>query len=171
MKINLKELSLFSMLSAIMVVSKLLLEAIPNFHLLAVFTIATTVVYRGKALYVIYGYVFLQGIIAGFNPWWVIHLYVWTILWGITMLLPRGLNRGKATVMYMTVSALHGLLYGTLCAPVQMLFFGLKLSAVPVWILSGLPFDLVHAAHNLLLGLLIMPIIMVLIYAKKHTDS
>ena len=56
MKINLKEMATFSLLAAIMLVSKLLLEAIPNFHLLAVFTVAITVVYRQKALYPIYLY-------------------------------------------------------------------------------------------------------------------
>ena len=103
MKLNLRETVTFSMLSAIMIISKLLLEAIPNFHLLAVFTIAMTVVYRQKALYPIYLYVLLQGVIAGFNPWWVIHLYIWTVLWGVVMLLPRKMKPVTATVVYTIV--------------------------------------------------------------------
>lgn len=169
MRINLKELATFSMLSAIMLISKLLLEAIPNFHLLAVFTVAMTVAYRQKALYPIYGYVFLQGIIAGFNPWWIPHLYLWTVLWAVVMLFPKNMGKITATVVYTVVCALHGLFYGTLYAPSQALIFGLNFKGMIAWIISGLPFDLVHAAHNLILGMvLIMPIIMVLNYTKKY---
>ena len=169
MKINLKELVTFSMLSAIMLISKLLLEAIPNFHLLAVFTIAMTVAYRQKALYPIYGYVFLQGIIAGFQPWWIPHLYLWTVLWAVVMMLPKRMNPIVATIVYTVVCTLHGLFYGTLYAPLQALMFGLGFKGMITWIIAGLPFDLTHAAHNLVLGVvLIMPIIMVLNYTKKH---
>lgn len=169
MKINLKELTTFSMLSAIMLISKLLLEAIPNFHLLAVFTVAMTVVYRQKALYPIYLYVLLQGLVAGFNPWWVPHLYLWTVLWAIVMILPKRMKPLIATIAYTVVCALHGLLYGTLYAPAQALMFGLNFKGMITWIIAGLPFDLVHAAHNLILGMvLIMPIIMVLKYTKKY---
>lgn len=162
MKPTLKELVTFSMLSAIMLISKLVLEAIPNFHLLAVFTISITVVYRQKALYPIYLYVFLQGVVAGFNPWWVPHLYLWTVLWGAVMLLPKNMPKGIAAVVYTLVCGLHGLFYGLLYAPAQALFFGLDLEGMITWWVAGLPFDVVHGVHNLLLGLLIMPIISVL---------
>lgn len=169
MKLNLKELVTFSMLSAIMLISKLLLEAIPNFHLLAVFTIAMTVAYRQKALYPIYLYAFLQGVVGGFSLWWVPHLYIWTVLWGVVMLLPRKMKPVTATVVYTIVCALHGLLYGAIYAPAQALMFGLSFKGMITWIIAGIPFDLVHAAHNLILGMvLIMPIIMVLRSADKY---
>ncbi len=172
MKINLKELATFSMLSAIMLISKLLLEAIPNFHLLAVFTIAMTVVYRQKALYPIYLYVFLQGIVGGFGLWWIPHLYLWTVLWGVTMLLPRNMNKITATIIYTTVCALHGLFYGTIYAPSQALLFGLDFRGMIAWIITGFPFDLIHAAHNLILGaVLIMPIVMVLSKTEKYLQN
>ena len=166
MKLNLKELVTFSMLSAIMLISKLLLEAIPNFHLLAVFTIAMTVVYRQKALYPIYLYAFLQGVVGGFSLWWAPHLYIWTVLWGVVMLLPRKMKPVTATVVYTIVCALHGLSYGVLSSLSQAPIFGLSFLQM---IIAGIPFDLVHAAHNLILGMvLIMPIIMVLRSADKY---
>lgn len=171
MKINLKELATFAMLAAMMIASKLILEFIPNFHLLGVFTIAMTVVYRQKALYPIYLYVLLQGIVAGFNPWWVPYLYIWTVLWGITMLLPKRMPKAVASVVYIMLCGLHGLAFGTLYAPAQALMLGLNLNGMITWIISGLPFDVVHAVHNLLLGTLIMPIVMVLSRAEKYTRS
>ena len=64
-----------------MYASKMLMELAPNIHLLGVFTIAFTVVYRKKALYPIYIYVLLNGIFSGFSAWWLPYLYIWTILW------------------------------------------------------------------------------------------
>lgn len=162
MKINLKELAVFSMLAALMLVSKLMLEAIPNFHLLGVFTVAMTVVYRRKALYPIYLYVFMQGIIAGFNLWWLPYLYIWTVLWGMTMLLPKKMPTAVATVVYIAVCGLHGFLFGTLYAPAQAVMFGLNFKGMIAWIIAGLPYDIVHGVHNLMLGILIMPIIKIL---------
>lgn len=169
MKINIRETAVFSMLAAIMLISKLLLEAIPNFHLLAVFTVAMTVVYRQKALYPIYLYVFLQGVVGGFGVWWIPYLYIWTVLWGAVMLLPRNMKKLTATIVYTAVCALHGLLYGFIYAPSQALLFGLDFKGMVAWIIAGIPFDLIHAAHNLILGaVLIMPIIMVLSKTEKY---
>ena len=80
MKLNVKEMAVFGMLGALMFASKLLMEVAPNIHLLGVFTMAFTIVYRKKALYPIYIYVLLNGIFSGFATWWVPYLYLWTIL-------------------------------------------------------------------------------------------
>ena len=98
------------MLGTVMYVSKMIMEVAPNIHLLGVFTIAYTVVYRKKALYPIYIYVFLNGIFSGFAGWWIPYLYIWTILWGIVMLLPPNMPKKLKPVVYMTVCAVHGFL-------------------------------------------------------------
>ena len=93
MKLTAREIAIFGLLGALMYASKMLMELAPNIHLLGVFTIAFTVVYRKKALYPIYIYVLLNGIFSGFNTWWVPYLYIWTVLWGVTMLLPKKLPK------------------------------------------------------------------------------
>ena len=60
MKLTTRELTIFAMLGAVMYASKTIMEFAPNIHLLGVFTIAFTVVYRKKALYPIYIYILLQ---------------------------------------------------------------------------------------------------------------
>ena len=82
-------MAVFAMLGALMYASKMIMEVAPNVHLLGVFTIAFTVVYRKKALYPIYTYVLLNGIFCGFATWWIPYLYLWAVLWGATMLLPK----------------------------------------------------------------------------------
>ena len=147
------------MLAAIMFVSKLLMEALPNMHLIGVLTMAYTLVFRKNALIPIYLYVLLNGIYAGFNMWWVPYLYIWTLLWGATMLLPGNMKPRTQCIVYPTVCAIHGLLYGTLYSPAQAIMFGLDFDGMIAWIIAGIPFDLIHAAGNLVLGILIVPIV------------
>lgn len=165
MKLTIRETAVFGMLGGVMYASKLVLDVLPNIHLLGMFTMAFTLVYRGKALYPIYTYVLMLGIFNGFSPWWVPQLYVWTILWGITMLLPR---RKLPVPVYMIICGAHGLLYGVLYAPAQALLFGLDWNGMLAWIAAGLPFDLIHAVSNFCCAALIMPVTKAIALAERR---
>ncbi len=147
------------MLGAVMYASKLLMEVAPNIHLLGVFTIAFTLVYHKNAFYPIYIYVILNGIFSGFAVWWVPYLYVWTVLWGAVMLLPKHLPKKIRALVYMAVCAGHGFLFGTLYAPAQALLFGMSFQGMVSWIIAGLPFDFIHGVSNFFCGILIVPVI------------
>ena len=162
MKLSVKELAVFGMLGTLMCISKYVMEFLPNMHLLAVFTVAFTVVFRKKALYPIYIFVFLVGLFSGFSVWWLPYLYIWAVLWGAVMLIPKNINPKIAPFVYIAVCSLHGFLYGTIYAPAQALLFGLDFKGTVAWIVAGLPFDMVHGFSNLILGVLIVPIIKVL---------
>ncbi|KAI4443558.1 hypothetical protein FMM80_11250 [Schaedlerella arabinosiphila] len=166
MKPTTREITIFAMLGAVMYASKLLMEVAPNIHLLGVFTIAFTVVYRKKALYPIYIYVILNGIFSGFAVWWVPYLYVWTVLWGAVMLLPKHLPKKIRALVYMAVCAGHGFLFGTLYAPAQALLFGMSFQGMVSWIIAGLPFDFIHGVSNFFCGILIVPVITALRLAE-----
>lgn len=157
-----REMAVFAMLGALMYLSKMLMEWAPNIHFLGMFTISYTLVYRKKALIPIYVFVLLTGIYAGFNLWWVPYLYIWTVLWGAAMLLPRNLPKKAAVPVYMALCALHGLCYGTLYAPWQAIAFHLNLKGTLAWIAAGFPYDVVHALGNLAAGTLIVPVVTLL---------
>ena len=128
------ELVIFPMLGAVMFCSKVIMEAIPNVHLLGMFTVTYTLVFRWKALIPIYVFVALTGLYAGFAPWWVPYLYVWAVLWGMAMLMPRRIPKKAKAVVYPIVCALHGFAFGILYAPGQALLFGLDFKAMIPWI-------------------------------------
>ena len=155
----LKELVLFSLLGALMFASKLLTEALPNVHLLAMLTIAYTVVFRAKALIPIYVFVSLTGLFYGFGLWWVPYLYLWALLWGAAMLLPRNMPPKTAALVYMSLAAVHGLCYGLLYAPFQALAFGLDRQGMIAWIIAGLPWDVAHGISNFCVAALTLPVI------------
>lgn len=151
--------------------SKVILEFAPNIHLLGVFTISYTIVYRKKALYPIYIYVLLNGLFSGFSAWWVPYLYIWTVLWGAVMLLPKKMPKAVKPFVYMTVCAVHGFLFGTLYAPVQAVLFGLSFEGMIAWIAAGLPWDFLHGVSNFFCGILIMPIVSVLRLAERYAEK
>lgn len=162
MKLSAREIVTFAMLGTVMYVSKIIMEFVPNVHLLGVFTITYTLVYRKKALYPLYVYVLLNGIFAGFATWWIPYLYIWTILWGVTMLLPKNIPSKVRPFVYMGVCAMHGFLFGTLYAPAQAILFHLDFKGMVAWIIAGLPWDLIHGVSNFFCGILIVPLTKVL---------
>ena len=170
MKLSVREMAVFSMLGAVMYLSKLLMDWAPNIHLLGMFVVAFTVVYRKKALYPIYLFVFLTGALNGFGTWWVPYLYIWTVLWGLVMLIPKKLPSMVKNVLYILVCSAHGFLFGVLYAPAQALLFGLSFNGMIAWIIAGLPFDMIHGVSNLICGFLIMPIVYILQYMERRVS-
>lgn len=171
MKINIRETVIFAMLGALMYISKWLMEFLPNIHLIGVIIVAITVVYRKKALYPIYVFVFIAGLLGGFSTWWIPYLYVWTVLWGMTMLLPKKMPQKIAPVVYMIICSLHGFIYGILYAPAQALMFNLDFKATVAWVVAGFPFDITHGISNFLCGILIVPLISTLRLAEKSSKN
>lgn len=152
------EMALFAMFGAMMYGSKVAMAMLPNIHLIGMFVMTLTVVFRKKALIPLYVYVTLEGLFGGFSLWWIPYLYVWTVLWGVTMLLPKTMPKKVACIVYPLVCALHGLLFGVLYAPAQALLFHLNFKQMLAWIAAGFPFDALHGLGNLVAGCLIVPL-------------
>ena len=153
-----KEITVFAMFGTLMFCSKKIMEVLPNIHLLGMFIMVFTIVYRKKALVPIYLYVLLDGIFVGFNVWWVPYLYIWAILWAITMLLPRKMPGKVASIVYPVVCGLYGFAFGTLYSPAHALMFGMDMKQLIAWIISGLTFDAMHCLGNFCAGLLVLPL-------------
>lgn len=167
MKLTARETAVFGLLGALMYASKILMEMLPNIHLLGTFIIALTIVYRKKALYPIYTFVLLTGMLAGFANWWLPYLYIWAVLWAAAMLLPKNLPARIAPLAYMLLCGLHGACYGVLYAPAQALMFGLSFDGMMAWILAGLPFDIMHGVSNFFCGALVVPLVHTIHLAER----
>ena len=166
MRLKLREIIIFAFLGVIMFISKLMMEGLPNIHLIGAFTIAFTVVYRRKALYPITLFALLTIVYAG--PYMWPYLYIWAVLWGVTMLLPKKMPDAVAAVVYVIICGLHGLSFGTLYAPAQALMFGLNFEQTLAWISVGfVTADIPHMCGNLLAGFLVLPIVKILNLADR----
>ena len=101
---------------------------------------------------------------------WIPYLYIWTILWAVTMLLPKQMPKRVSSIIYMIVCAMHGFCFGILYAPAQALMFGLSFEGMIAWIISGLSFDMIHGVGNFFCGMLIVPIASLLRYLERSSD-
>lgn len=161
-KPTIKEIIIFGMLGALIFISKLMTEMLPNIHLIGVMIVSVSAVYRKKAIYPIIVFVLLTGLFYGFNNWWIPYIYIWLPLWIGVLLVPERIPRKKKSVIYIIICSLHGFLFGTLYAPAQAVMFGLDFKGTVAWIVSGLPFDCIHGMSNLICGLLIPPIVKIM---------
>ena len=159
----------FAMLGTLMFCSKLIMEALPNIHLLGMLTMVYTVAFRKKALIPIYIFVFLTGFFNGFGVWWLPYLYVWTVLWGIVMLLPRKMPTWLCAVVYPAICGLHGFMFGILYAPCEAFFYGFDFRTTLLWIAKGFYFDMLHGFGNLAAGLLILPLSRLMIKLEEKS--
>lgn len=150
------------MMGALMFVTKKMMEFLPNIHLLGMFCVTLTAVFRVKALIPIYLYVFLDGLISGFSLWWIPYLYIWTVLWAMTMATPKNMKPGAMIIVYPLLAAFHGIIFGALYAPFQAILYDFSFDQTIKWIIAGLYFDVTHAIGNFFAGMLIVPSIKIL---------
>lgn len=144
-----RELTTFALLAAILLALQVAMAPLPNVELVSLLIVLYTRRYGGKALFILYTFVLLEGVIYGFGMWFINYLYVWTVLWGLTMLC-RSMEGLWGWVL---VLAAFGFGFGLLCA-VPYLFVG-GLGYAVSYFISGIPFDLAHGAANAVLGALL----------------
>ena len=149
MKLTVKELVLIALLSALLLVSQVGLAFLPNIEVVSLLVILFTLFFKKKTLYIIYIFALLEGLIYGFGIWWIMYLYVWTILWGITLFF----KKEKSPVIWAFISGFFGLFFGTLCSVPYFITGGVGLGLS--WIVGGLMADVIHGIGNFFVALLL----------------
>ena len=159
---------IFAMMGSLMFCSRVIMAVLPNIHLLGMLIMVLTLTFRWYALIPIYIYVMLDGLYLGFSVWWVPYLYIWTLLWAITMILPKKMPKWLCCAVYPVVCSLHGFAFGILYAPAYALFFKLDWNGMLGWIAAGVVFDVTHGISNFAVGLLIVPFTELIRKLKKQ---
>ncbi len=164
-----RDMTVFALLGTLLFVGDIVFESIPNVHPVTALLAAYTLVYRWKALIPLYVYVFMTGLSWGFSAFWIPYLYAWLPLVMLVLLIPRRVPFVFRCVLCVAVCALHGLAFGLLWAPFQMLAFRWSLEAVFTWVLMGLPYDALHAVGNAVAAsLIVMPLSLLLAKLEKR---
>ena len=147
--LNAKDLARLGLMVAILEVSKLALASLPNIELVSFWLILFTLRMGYRTLYAVYGFVLLEGILYGVHIWWIAYLYVWTLL----VLLTQCFRSQQSVFFWSIFSALFGLCFGALCAPVYAAAGGWLYALT--WWGSGIPMDLLHCGGNFVLALVL----------------
>ena len=149
-------LAIFAMLGVIMYISDILMEFLPNVHIVGVLVAVYTIVYRFRALIPIYIYVLLNGLFSGFGIWWLGYLYIWTVLWGLVMLVPKRLPEKARYVIYTVLCTLHGFAFGLLYLPVQTIYSSDINYLISWWSWGFVTADIYHGIGNCIFGILLI---------------
>ena len=146
--ISTRKLVALALIAAAMVIGQVVIAVLPNIEVVSLIVILTTLRFRRAALFPIYVFVLLEGLIWGFSIWWVSYLYVWTVLWAVVMLF----KNEDSPFLFALIAALFGLMFGALTT-IPYLFGGIGM-AITVFV-SGVSFDLVHCVANFVVVLVL----------------
>jgi energy-coupling factor transport system substrate-specific component len=141
-KITLREILLFGLFGAILIIVQVALAILPNIELVSLLIIVYTLVLGKKVFFPICVFVIGEGLIFGFGLWWINYLYIWAMLAAAVLLL----RNNEHPLFWAIVSGIFGLLFGALSA-IPYLFIGGIGAAVAYWV-NGIIFDLLHCAGN-----------------------
>lgn len=148
-RISTREIVLYALLGALMYAGKMALAFLPNIEPVSLLIIVYTLVLGTRALWPMYLYIALEFVTWGISTWSINYLYVWLILFALTMLC----RHMTSPLHWALLSAGFGLFFGLLCAPVYA-FVGGWAYALSWWI-SGIPYDLFHCVGNFSLTLVL----------------
>lgn len=147
--LTVRELVVLALIAAAMIVGQVAFASLPNVEIVSLIVILTTLRFGPKALFSIYVFVLLEGVVWGFGTWWFCYLYIWTVLWGVVTLF----RACDSPFVFAFISALFGLFFGALCSFVY-LFIGGPGAAISFFV-AGVGFDLVHCVSNFIVALVL----------------
>lgn len=148
-RLNIRQIALFGVLGAMTFGAKFVMSYLPNIEPVSLFVMVMAVVMGKKALYPIYIYVAMEIMVYGLGTWNFNYLYIWLVLF----LLSYCLRSAEHPLVWAMLSGVFGLLFGALCAPVDVFIGGFPY-AIAKWV-SGLGFDLLHCAGNFVIALVL----------------
>lgn len=151
-----RDVAVLSIMSAILIVAKVVLAGLPNIELVSFLIIIFTLNFGKKTFAIIPTYVLLEILIFGFNVMWSIsYMYVWPLLFLFTMLF----RKFKSPVNMAVLSGFFGLAFGFLCSfPLLFISFGgygTGFGAMISYWIAGIPFDIVHGVSNFVIMLVL----------------
>ena len=144
-----KDIVIIGLFSSILFSIQVGLAFLPNVELVTLLIMIYTITLRKKAFYIITVFILLEGIFYGFGLWWINYLYIWYILFFITMVF----RKERSSLLWAMIAGAYGLFFGALCS-IPYFFIGGFQTAFAYWI-SGIPFDLAHGLANFLITLLL----------------
>lgn len=146
-KLTVRETTLFSVLGAMTFAAKYVMSPLPNIEPVSLMVMVFGSVFGKKGLYPVYLYVILELLFYGLGTWNIMYLYIWAIL-AMAAYLLRDMEQPLSWAL---LSGTFGLLFGAMCAPVDMAIGGFEY-ALAKWI-SGIPFDIAHCIGNFIIAL------------------
>ena len=149
---NLRMTVVSAVFGALLVAVQVAIGFLPNIELVTTLLLVFGSVMGGYTFISVYIFVLAEGLIYGFQTWWIGYLYVWLIPVFVGILM----KNCKNPIFHAAFSALFGLLFGLITAPPILLIE--RNAAIP-YIIANIPYDVLHCVGNAILtAILYLPL-------------
>lgn len=147
--LSIAQMVLFGMLAALTFALQVVMGPLPNIEPVSLLVMLFAVTFGWKALYPVYIFAVMEILYYGISVWNIYYLYVWTVL-AVAAILMR---KAQHPLAWAILSGVFGLLFGALCAIVDVFIGGFGYAAAK-WV-SGIPFDVTHCVGNFVIALVL----------------
>lgn len=169
-KITIQDIALIGMMTAVIEVSKLMLNFLPNVELVTFWVIMFTLFFGPKVIYSIIVFILIEISIHGIHTWIIMYLYVWPALALIVYLF----RKNDTIWFYSILSGFFGLFYGAFCSLPYIVIGtvdgGIQSGLIMAfnWWVAGIPFDIIHGIANfVIMMVLYTPVRALLVKLKR----
>ncbi|WP_455716108.1 hypothetical protein [Anaerosporobacter sp.] len=145
-KLSIKDIALIGIMSATLIAGKMALF-LPNIEIVSLLIIIFTLTFGYKVFYSIAVFTCIETFIWGMGLWFIMYIYIWTLLAIITYLF----RKQDSAWFWSIVSGLFGLCFGALGSIVYLVIGGVKTAFA--WWIAGIPWDVTHCIGNFVLAL------------------
>ncbi len=153
MKVTIKDVTLIGMMVAVIEVCKVAMSFLPNIELTTFWLIMFTLFLGRKVALLVPALIFIEGMMFGFNTWWIMYAYIWPLLVFLTYFF----RKQESMWFWCILSGMFGLFFGFLCSFTYFFTSGVggntsnAFYATFTWWVAGIPFDLIHGIANFVL--------------------
>jgi len=153
-----RQVALLACMVALLHVGKQALNFLPNIEVVTLLLIVYTLGFGWKrSLMVTLAFIALEMTVWAIHLWIIMYLYIWPFL----IFLVHQFRRNDSVVFWALFSAAFGLFFGMMASLPYIVTSGFA-TAVAWWV-SGIPYDLLHAAGNFALCLVLYKPLMKLV--------
>ena len=103
-----------ALLAAVMAASQVAMAVLPNIEPVSLLVLVYALTFGRDVFYIIYTFIFVEGLLYGFSLWWFTYLYIWP-LWALAVLL-IGRRTERSPMLWAVASGTFGLSFGALDA-------------------------------------------------------
>ena len=164
-RLTARDITIMALMVAIIEVSKVALAQIPNVELTSFWVIMFTLYFGTRIFYVIPVFILIEGMMYGFNLWWIMYLYAWPMLAIVVLVF----KKMKTAWEWSFVSGVFGLCFGFLCAIPYIFTSGL--AGAFAWWVAGIPWVLVHGIANFAIMLVLYKPMKLVMSKMQNVES
>ena len=162
-QLSVYDLALCGLFSAILFVAQVVFAFLPNIEFVTLLIIVYTLVFKKRTILIIYIFALLEGLVYGFGIWWIMYLYVWTILYFIVNVF----RKNDSSIGWAVIGGFFGLSYGLLCSIPYAVAGGMNMGIA--WWIKGIPFDIIHGIGNFVIILVLFKPIYNMLKKMHHS--